>query len=98
MAQNSRAQLSTEKVKLIGFLLSDASLHFHKLPNGIIRKRISINTVDEALLEEFHQLCEKLLHKKIKIRESTPNSKWSKVFSIHTIDTRKSCIRIINFV
>jgi hypothetical protein len=77
-------KIDVKMAELIAFLLSDASLHNHKLPSSEVRKRISINITDLALCTKFADLCNIIFHKKLKMKERK-NREQSKVFRCEMI-------------
>ena len=71
---------------LIAFLLSDASMHLHKLPNGKIRSRISLRVTDENFAKYFQQIVKNVFSKEVKIKKrSAQKDNWSEIFEISFI-------------
>ncbi len=78
--------IGRETVKLVAFLLSDASMHLHKLPRGKIKHRISLEAVDKNMCTEFQRICSGLTNSKININESEPRkTNWSRIFRVQKI-------------
>ncbi len=66
---------------LIAILLSDGSMHLHRLPNGDRRYRIMMECVDKCFAEKFKEILSTITKKNYPIHKRIPtNSNWSDVY------------------
>ncbi len=71
---------------LIAILLSDGSMHPHKLPDGSIRSRISFESVDISIAKKFQKIISEALGKEYAIHSRLPSlERWSKVYYLSAI-------------
>jgi len=75
-------EITKELAELIGILLSDGTVDFHKLPSGEIRERIRLSAVDESFAKRFQELCTIVFGKTPKIKTRKRKAKHSIIFEI----------------
>ena len=81
-----RGQMDRRTSDLIAILLSDGSMHKHKMPDGSIRHRISFESVDTSVARKFQEVISEALGSKYSVHKRLPNNKnWSEVYYLSAI-------------